>query len=778
MPRGIYFFIVTFLIIGNLFGQETQWAHDVIEFSSEKKLANHYEHLHPNAYKASQVLDEPNIMPGSEGTAHAWTPRKPNEIDFIKVGFKDPIHVKQMVVAEAINPSALTEVFIYDSVGVEYLVNNFTPTVVPLHGRLLHIFMERTKFKVHAVKIVLDGSKVPGFNGIDAIGISESDIPIEVTPKMARTFMNAHQATRLEGDINSDYKEIKPLLAPDGKRMYFSRINHPHNTGGRDDVEDIWYSDLDTVTGEWGKPVNPGKPLNNKGPNFICSIAPRNYYYDLLLGNTYKGKKMIGGLSIASRYDSGYTEPERVIIEDDYNLSEHANYFLTDNEEAIIMSVQRTDGYGDRDLYVTFPQYNGKWSKPLNLGDVINTAEAEASPYLAMDHKTLYFSSEGHLGYGGEDIFVSRRLDSTWTNWSEPENLGPSVNSLKDDLFFNLAPDYQYAYFTRGDMDNTDIYRMELPVFLLPEPLITFRGTVRDGRTMEPVPNALIQFRDIRQHRIISQLRGDKNSGKFQVVLPTGTVYRIFVYYDSLVSKEDEQLVTDYVYESDTVLRDILLYPTKDGKPVNLMGTLRGVVVNGSTNEPIGNAKIVFKDIKNNVKLADITTEKGTGRYEATLPIGYLYNLSADAKGYISVENEVIDLSESFEGDTIKLDFQLFPTEVGTRIALDNIFFDFDKATLKRNSVVQLYQVFQFLDTNPRIKIELDGHTCSLGDADYNQKLSEDRALAVREYLVGRGIAEDRITSVGFGETKPLDDNTNSQGREKNRRVEFVILEN
>ncbi|MDH5474971.1 MAG: OmpA family protein, partial [Cyclobacteriaceae bacterium] len=522
---------------------------------------------------------------------------------------------------------------------------------------------------------------------------------------------------------------------------------------------------------------NLGAPLNNNGPNFICSITPRNYYYDLLLGNHYKGNKMIAGLSIASRHEFGYTDPIPVIIENDENLSQFANYFLTNNEQAIIMSVQRRGGFGDRDLYVTFKQKNGRWSTPLNLGDVINTAEPEASPHLAMDNKTLYFSSEGHLGYGGEDIFVSHRLDSTWTNWSEPENLGRSVNSEEDEIFFSLAPDNRYAYYSRGNVDNTDIYRMQLPMFHLPDPVIVLTGRVLNGETMEPVPNTLIQFRDTKQRLTVSQLRSEKQNAEYHVVLPINTNYRLFAYSGSLVSSEAEMLNAEYIYENDTIVRDILLYPTEDGKPILLNGVLKGRVTNGNTGEPISNVKMVIKDLRNNISLDKITTEKKTGNYVTELPIGNMYNLSIQTEDFVSIENELVDLSSDYENDTIIYDFKLFPLEIGQRIALDNIYFDFNKASLRKSSYTQLEQIKLFLQQNPTIKIELDGHTCSVGQTDYNQKLSENRAQAVYQYLVDTGISSDRMTSFGFGETKPLVDDQSSEALKKNRRVEFVILE-
>lgn len=776
-----YIFTIVLLIAINVNMQAQEpviyWASEVLEFSSEKKLSHHIHHLHPKAYKAMQILDEPNIMPGSEGTTHAWTPKKPNEVDFIKVKFPQAIHVKQIAIVEAINPSALSELYLYDSSGVEYHIESFSPKVVDLSSRLLHIFLERTPYLVQSMKIVLDGKSVPGYNGIDALGISESDIPIKINPVIAAGFGYAERAEKLSDSVNTKYKELKPIFSPDGKRMYFSRINHPENTGGRQDVEDIWYSDIDPVSGKWKKAQNAGSPLNNKGPNFICSITPRNNYYDVLLGNQYRKDNMKAGLSIASRTQFGYTEPEPVVIENYENLSPLANYFLTNGEKALLMSVHRRGGHGNRDLHVSFIQDDGTWSTPLNLGDVINTSEIEASPFLAFDNKTLYFSSEGHLGYGEEDIFVSHRLDDSWTNWTEPENLGPAVNSSEDDIFFNLTPYQNYAYFSRGDKDNTDIFKFELPLFLLPDPLLIVRGKVLNGTNKKPVPNALIQFRDLKRKVKIQQFRSDSVNASYQVILPTGTNYQVFSYHNELVTPKDEQINAEFIYQTDTIYKDILLYPVEDGRIISLNALLTGIITNGNTGLPMKDVEITFKDSRHNTLVKKIITASNTGGYAFEIPIGNLYNLNIQSKGFVSVENVMLDLSYSYESDTIVRDFKLYPIELGQRVSLNNIYFDFDKANLRPESQTQLKQVFQFLKDNRKVKVQFDGHTCSIGQADYNQKLSEDRALAVYQYLVGKGIPKRRMSSFGFGETDPAEANSSRLNRAQNRRVEFVITD-
>ncbi|WP_185113953.1 OmpA family protein [Fulvivirga imtechensis] len=666
-------FVVGFLNFS--YSQKVLWASEVLEVSSERRAPVHLMQIMGHAHKANEVLGEPNIMPGSDGSTRAWTPKKTDQIDFIKVGFEEAIAIKQIAIAETINPTAVWKVFAYDESGREYLINTFNPHPIPLKGRLINLFMEETHYKVKAVKVMLNGAQVPGYNGIDAIAISDSDIPITIDIKIADGIYESVAPQKLTNNINSPYKDLKPLLTPDGKTMFFSRVKDPNNIGGEQDLEDIWYSERDD-NGEWSKAQNIGMPLNNEGPNFICSVTPSAEGYVLLLGNRYKKGKMIEGLSIAHKSDSGLTGTRPVIIENHENFSAYANYFLGNNEKILLMSVQRRDTYGNRDLYVSFVQDNGRWSTPKNLGNVINTSEEESSPFLAPDGKTLYFSTKGHLGFGGSDVFVSRRIDDSWTKWTEPENLGPFINSPDDEIFFHLAYDTKYAYYTKGNGLDADIYRLELPLFHLPEPVVELNVTVLDKNTLEPIPHAnLVIF--------------DKNKNK-----------------------------EEWKQKSD-----------------------------------------------------------GSGKFSFVIPNGTKYEISAQAENYLSIESHMVDLSVVYESDEIDYVIHMDPIEVGQRIPLDNIYFDFNKATLRTESIPQLDKIYSFLEENSKVKIQLDGHTCSMGSEDYNQKLSEERARSVMDYLLNKGIRSKQVNSAGFGESKPLASNETESGRVQNRRVEFVITD-
>lgn len=273
------------------------------------------------------------------------------------------------------------------------------------------------------------------------------------------------QAEQLNFLVNTAYKELGPMPTKDGKRLYFSRQGYPDNTGGVDD-EDIWYCEFDEVTQSWTEAKNIGPPLNNDGPNFITGIGRNGD--TLLLGNVYSKKgRMKAGVSISIRVGELWSFPMPVNVASDYNLSAKAGYDLSSDRTALIIAQEKSDTQGGLDLYVAFRDPDAKYpysaTESVNLGEVINSFGDETSPWLAYDNRTLYFSSAGHNGYGKLDVFMSKRLDKTWTNWTPPVNLGPGINSPYDDMSFNYNPTDRYAYFSRGvTPSNVDIYRIDM----------------------------------------------------------------------------------------------------------------------------------------------------------------------------------------------------------------------------------------------------------------------------------------------------------------------------
>ncbi len=507
--------------------QVVQWASKVLGFSSE---------LTPVQYSAQQALGKPNVMPAGGQNPNAWAPDKPKRKEWLKLGFANPITIRQIAVAESHNPSAIYRVLVYDEAGTEYVAHTLSPMAKPLKGRMLVLLSEMTPYKVAAVKIEFDGGAVPDYFGIDAVAISDSNYPIIADIPKLQLLASGILIEALDKNVNSDYSELNPLLSPDGKVLYFSRKNHPENIGGVNDKEDIWYSELDS-SGHWKLAQNMGSRFNNSGPNFvntISAVTPDGKSAIMVLGNKYeyKGKsedivKMTAGVSISSNVGGAWSKPVALNIANDYNFNEKANYFLTNNRKTLILSVEREDSEGDRDLYVSFMKDDSTWTEPVNLGNVVNSAGEESAPFLASDDKTLYYSSKGFSGYGGSDIYVSRRLDDTWTSWSEPENLGPEINSPLEDLFFNIPASSEYAYYSKGVSEtNTDIFRVKLPIVRSPEPWVTVRGKIIDKVTGKPM-GAKIIYERLPDGKEMGISQSNPETGEYEIRLPGGYMYGI-----------------------------------------------------------------------------------------------------------------------------------------------------------------------------------------------------------------------------------------------------------
>ena len=332
--KKIIFFLLAIVTLEGVNAQETVvWASEVIDISSEYS---------PLEYSAVQALHKPNVLPAGGGNPNAWRPKKDDKEDYIMVSFEKPIKARQVAVAESENPGAVSKILSYDKDYNEYVLFELTPRSIPLESRLLNLFFDETPYEVYAIKVVIEGEVVPGFNSIDAVGISNSNIPINVLIDLASDVNNDLKAEKLSSNVNSSYIEHSPLISPDGKRLYFSRKYHPDNIGGVNDSEDIWMSELDDETGEWKPAVNVGPPLNTEGPNFISSITLVDGEEVLILGNRYGQRgRMYNGVSMAKRQGDGYTSPVSLEVTNEYNYSPKTDFFLDPSGEALIISAER-----------------------------------------------------------------------------------------------------------------------------------------------------------------------------------------------------------------------------------------------------------------------------------------------------------------------------------------------------------------------------------------------------------------------------------------------------
>lgn len=543
MSRKILLSIIVFMMLVSQqvfaqYSEDVQWAETVLGVSSEYKVSHTSQQ-----YRASQVLGKPNKLPDHGPSFVAWSPAEkdnPNG-EWIRVGYANPVQIQQIAIAENYNPGSIQKVYVYDTRGkMRQVYNNDKPRPLKKKARMLRIlFKKPTSYKVKSIKVVLNTEAVSGWNHIDAIGISKRRKQIQPLINLQEGVIAEDQMVieKITENINSSYDEAFPVISPDGKTLYFTRKRHPENLGEKH-KDDIWAAYQ--INGEWSHAEHLGEPLNNVNHNYVCSVSPDGG--TLLLGNIYHDKnKASGGVSISHKKNGKWIYPQALEIDDYYNYSRYSEFTLSTSLNILLMAVEREDAIGDRDIYVSFKKPDGSWTKPKNLGKNINTASSELTPFLAADEKTLYFSSMGYSGYGMTDMFVSRRLDDSWTNWSEPVNLGPKFNSPNWDAGYTIEAAGEYAYFISHKNHyegSADIYRAKLPKGKQPMPVAILSGQVLDAVTGKPI-EADVHYEKLENGASFGAANSMTTDGNYQVILPLGESYGIWATADGYVSQHE-----------------------------------------------------------------------------------------------------------------------------------------------------------------------------------------------------------------------------------------------
>ncbi len=273
--------------------------------------------------------------------------------------------------------------------------------------------------------------------------------------------------------VNSPYDEQNPVLSPDGRTLFFTRSNHPENTGGKKDPGDIWFSRMEGS--QWSAPLHAGAQLNDRAYNAVAGFSSDGQ--QLFLQSHYGSSGNLAktqGISVSKISGSGWSRPENIIIPYFLNKSGMSCGALSSDNLVFIFSAESYGTLGVDDIYVSVKQ-EGKWREPKNLGSLINTQFQELSPSLSADKKTLYFSSNGRKGQGSFDIYTATRLDESWTNWSPPVNLGPSINSEGRELYFR--PDEARGFSIYTTTKSSDGYG-DIKVFTSNDPVIPIKDTV------------------------------------------------------------------------------------------------------------------------------------------------------------------------------------------------------------------------------------------------------------------------------------------------------------
>lgn len=265
---------------------------------------------------------------------------------------------------------------------------------------------------------------------------------------------------KLSENINSLSEESMPIISPDGKKLYFVRTFYQENTGGKLSGQDIWVSVRNNLN-EWGIATNTLINLNNQRNNAVIGINSDES--SLFLLNSYRpNTTKIHGIAKTINVGEEWTKPYEIKINGLESENSFIGFNINQSEDVLLISMNAPNSIGEEDLFICLKDENGQWTKPENLGATVNSIGFEISPFLSEDGKTLFFASDGHNGYGGSDIFMSRRLYDSWVIWSKPINLGKEINSPGFEAYLSLYENKE-AFFvsTRGE-NFADIYWAEV----------------------------------------------------------------------------------------------------------------------------------------------------------------------------------------------------------------------------------------------------------------------------------------------------------------------------
>lgn len=468
--------------------------------------------------------------------------------------------------------------------------------------------------------------------------------------------------------INSKDQEYSPAFAIDEKTIYITK--RMGNLSDNRPNEDLYFAELNDES--WDKVKDIGPPINtieNEGAFSISSDG--NYIF--FTSCSRNGGKGQCDIWLTSKKNNRWDEPKNLQspINTKYWESQPS---ISSDGRMLYFSSDRPGGYGGTDIWVSEFSISG-WSAPKNLGPTVNTSKDEQFPFIHSDNRTLYFSSNGHPGLGKSDLYLTRK--DVKLNWETPINMGYPINSRGQDWNLVVARDGKTAYFSSDQLKGfggLDIYTFQLPEKLQAEKVSYLRGYVRDAITKQPL-SANVE---------LSPINGE----------PTTLTY---------------------------------------AKP-------------------------------------------GTGMFLVPLKTNMKYALTIDKDGYLFY-TEFYNMPAIQRDQPIELFIDLEKIELGNSVVLKNIFFDTDKSDIKDESKQELEKLIDFLSENNSIRIEISGHTDNVGDSKHNMVLSENRAKSVCDFLTNNGIEKSRLTYKGFGDTQPIKQNNTDENRAKNRRTEFKIIQ-
>lgn len=449
---------------------------------------------------------------------------------------------------------------------------------------------------------------------------------------------------------------------------------------------------------------------------------------------------------VAKFKDSSWTKPQ--------NIGKPLNKRKHDATVALSPDGNMMLIYRSGDLFLCKKKGN-KWDFPQYLNN-INTPEIENSACFSFDAKTIYFVRGKKLDQqkSNSDIYVTKLSNN---KWSKPEKLPDVINTNKDEDGVYLHPDGRTLYFSskgHNSMGGFDIFK-----------------SVKDKNGKWTKPINLGYPINTPDDDIYFVMSADGNTGYYSSVRKNSEgfsdIYKIkFIREKKIYLDTEDNLIAS----TDSTVTQLSI--KKDIKTVFLT-LVTGSVYDAISLDPLV-AKIQIFDNSNDSLILETTTEPENGKYILTLPSGNNYGMNVNAEGYL-FHSENFNLPKNKAFDRVYMDIPLYNISEGSKVILKNIFFDFDKSNLRKESIPELERVYSFLSANQSVRIEISGHTDNKGSYEYNKKLSQARAKSVVDYLIKKGIDKNRLSYRGASFDEPIADNETEEGRQLNRRVEFKI---
>lgn len=550
---------LVFLSCTTAVGQSIHWADAVLDFSSQKSA---------KLFSAEQLLHQPNKYPNPTYSTCAWSPEFSDmrTTEFIRVAFTKPLVAKTICIVENHAAGNIKRIFLHEVNKKDIQVYSATAPENITGGRMFSLDVSTNTAMVDAVYIEFFKAPQNNTYQIDAIGISDVIKPTLPIINISDIGFPG-VAERLPDGVNSEVDDVYPIVSPDGKTLYFDRKLHPENTGDQHH-DDIWMSTF--VNGTWTPAKNIGTPLNNDQHNFLCSISPDGTM--AMVGNAYSGENT-GGVSFTNKNGNTWSTPKSIHIEAFTNVNPYNEFTLSAGGNILLMSIETPAGNGLLDIYVSFKNASGDFTAPKHLGNTINSAGNEMTPFLAADGFTLYFSSNGFPGYGNQDIYMSKRLDESWTNWSTPVNLGSEVNTEEWDVYFSTDARGEFGYYasSKSALTNLDIFRIPMPPTLQPENVMWLKGKITNKVTGQPIVTGIsYELVDKPNTHAVSSSNAE---GNYAVILPERGHYRLILSANGYL-RMDTLINLEMLNDDLEAVRNFTLVPLEKGVIVQMRNIL------------------------------------------------------------------------------------------------------------------------------------------------------------------------------------------------------------